>query len=155
MVRIMIRFLGLILILSIFVITSINSFIYPYPAGAVLAKSNLPLILSWFDILLTGTQYVHLAQGSGAMVFAFSLFILLGVGRTFFSLMLAFHTMLMAILYHVDMKDPIMTSESDRMQIIRYLSHTGALLFVAASRQRYKYISRSPSPVIERSKKER
>ncbi|CCW60609.1 unnamed protein product [Phytomonas sp. EM1] len=154
MLRNIIRFLGLSLILSIFVVTSINSFLYPYPAGAVLAKSNLPFILSWFDISLTGSQYVHLAQANGAVIFALSLFIILGVGRSFFSFMLALHTILMATLYHVDMRDPIATSEGDRIQITRYLSHAGALLFVSASRQGYKYVARYRTSPVERSKKE-
>ncbi|RNF14407.1 DoxX [Trypanosoma conorhini] len=151
-----IRYLGLILILLIFIATGFQHISNPSVSAALLAKSQFPRMLKMTGVeyRLSASDYALFIQASGALFLAFSLFILLGVGRCFFALLLAMSTLLLTVAFHVNIDDPMRISNNDLFQLMKNLSIVGALLFVAGSGQRsHRYSKAYKEAEIEKKKR--
>lgn len=136
MVRNLMRYTSLVLIVLIFIVSGIYKLAVPSVGAALLAKSNFPRMLSWVGVTLSPPQYVSLIRATGAIFVSFSLFILLGVGRSFFSFLLAMSTIVITIAFYIDFDRIEDTSEENVQQILKNISIVGALLFVSGSGHR-------------------
>ncbi|RNF10349.1 DoxX [Trypanosoma rangeli] len=130
-----IRYFGLILILIPFIAAGFQLISNPAVSAVLLAKSNFPKMLKMAGVeyRLSASDYAVLTQAFGALLLAFSLFILLGVGRCFFALLLVISTFVLTVAFHVNLDDPMKITDSDLFQLMKNVSIIGALLFVAGS----------------------
>lgn len=135
MFRSLVRYFGLILILLIFVVTGLQNIQNPTVAASLLAKSNLPklLQLAGVEYRLRPTDYALLVQASGAAFVGFSLFVLLNVGRGFFAFLLALCTIAVTVIFHVNLKSPTTMSNAEFFHLLKNVSITGAMFFIAAN----------------------
>ncbi|KAG5493948.1 hypothetical protein JKF63_01780 [Porcisia hertigi] len=136
MLRNLIRYTGLTLVLLIFIVSGIDKLAAPSVSAAHLAKSNFPRMIAVMGIKLSPAEYVHLIRATGVLFVSSSLFILLGVGRTFFSLLMALSMMITTLAFYVDFDEPLASSEENLQNLLKNLSMVGALLFVSGSGQR-------------------
>lgn len=136
MLRNLIRYTGLVLVVLIFIASGVHKLAVPSVGAALLAKSNFPRMLSWVGLSLSPPQYVSLIRATGVIFVSFSLFILLGVGRSFFSFLLAMGTIVITIAFYIDFDHIEDISEENVQHILKNISIIGALLFIAASGHR-------------------
>lgn len=155
MLRNLIRYSGLVLIVLVFVASGVHKLAAPSVGAALLSKSNFPRMLSLVGVSLSPPQYVSLIRATGVIFVSFSLFILLGVGRSFFSFLLAMGTIVITVAFFVDFDHPESTSEENWQHILTNLSIVGALLFVAGSGHRSRrYIEAKVASEENRKKKQ-
>ncbi|KAH9577588.1 hypothetical protein LSM04_008760 [Trypanosoma melophagium] len=153
--RTALRYLGLFLILAVFITSGLQEIVNPSIGAALLAKSNFPQMLQMLGVQyrLHAADYTAIIQATGAIFLGFSLFILLGVGRGFFAFMLAMGTIVVTLAFHVNLENPMATRESEVFHIMKNLSITGALLFVAGSGHRSHNFSKAHREVHQEQKK--
>lgn len=155
MLRNLIRYTGLVLIVLIFIASGVHKLAAPSVGAALVAKSNFPRMLSLVGVKLSPPQYVSLIRATGVIFVSFSLFILLGVGRSFFSFLLAVGTVIITVAFFIDFDHPEKTSEENVQRIMANLSIVGALLFVAGSGHRSRrYIEAKVASEESRKKKQ-
>jgi uncharacterized membrane protein YphA (DoxX/SURF4 family) len=136
----MTRFIGLVFLVAVFVLSGYNKIVDPTGPANYLAKSNFPLIvneaLKLVDIKykLTAQDYVLLIRVTGGIFVSFSAFIVLNVGRSFFSFLLALFLAFITVSFHVTLPKPETTPVADQIQVLKNLAIIGGLLFVAGSR---------------------
>ncbi|KPA82256.1 putative mitochondrial hypothetical protein [Leptomonas pyrrhocoris] len=153
MLRNLIRYTGLALIVLIFIASGVQKLAAPSIGAALLSKSNFPRMLSWVGLSLSPSQYLNLIRATGAIFVSFSLFILLGVGRSFFSFLLAIGTVVITIAFHVDLDAPASTSEENAQHVLKNVALIGALLFVSGSGHRSRRYMNARSPNQDVKKK--
>ncbi|ORC93597.1 DoxX [Trypanosoma theileri] len=153
--RTFLRYLGLLFILAVFIASGLQQIVNPSVGAALLAKSNFPQMLQMLGVQyrLRAVDYTAVIQATGAVFLGFSLFILLGVGRGFFAFMLALGTIVVTIAFHVNLENPRATTENDLFHVMKNLSITGALLFVAGSGHRSHNFSKAHREVLQEHKK--
>ncbi|KAG5468254.1 hypothetical protein LSCM1_02232 [Leishmania martiniquensis] len=143
MLRNLIRYTGLVLVLLAFIFSGIDKLAAPTVGAALLAKSNFPRMLAAMGMRLSPTECIHVVRAVGAISVSFSLFILLGVGRSFFSFVLAVGVFIATVALYVDVDYPLATSEENAKHILHNLSVAGALLFVSGSGHRSRRYSQA------------
>ncbi|KPI90461.1 hypothetical protein ABL78_0391 [Leptomonas seymouri] len=153
MLRNLIRYTGLVLMVLIFISSGVHKLATPSVGAALLAKSNFPRMLSWVGLSLSPPQYVILIRATGLIFVSFSLFILLGVGRSFFSFLLAIGTVIITVAFNLDLNHPQNTSEVNVQQILKDVAIAGALLFVAGSGHRSRRYNEAKVASQESNKK--
>lgn len=137
----MLRFLGLVCLLTVFLASGYNKVTAPKEQAVYLSKSNFGVIFSavakqiGISYKLTPADYVLLVQVAGTVFISFSLFILLGVGRSFFSILLALGLAFITVCFHVNIANPAATPVPEIIQVLKNLSIFGGLLYVAAGRK--------------------
>ncbi|KEG13555.1 DoxX [Trypanosoma grayi] len=133
-----IRYIGLVLILIVYIASGLQNISNPSVSAALLAKSNFSKMLQMMgvDYTLRAADYTAVVQATGAVFLGFSLFILLGVGRCFFAFMLALATAVVTVTFHVNLENPLRISDNDLFHCMKNISVIGALLFVAGSGHR-------------------
>lgn len=134
--RNLIRYTGLVLIVLIFIASGVHKLAAPSVGAALLAKSNFPRMLSWVGLSLSAPQYISLIRVTGVIFVSFSLFILLGVGRSFFAFLLAVGTVVITVAFYIDFDHPEYTKEENVQHILKNMAIVGALLFVSGSGHR-------------------
>ncbi|KAK7200762.1 hypothetical protein NESM_000134400 [Novymonas esmeraldas] len=154
MLRNLLRYTGLILVLLIFIASGVHKLAAPSVGAALLAKSNFPRMLAVIGVSLSPSEYVHVIRATGVIFVSFSLFILLGVGRSFFSFLMAIGTVIITVAFYIDLDHPSATTEENMQHILKNISITGALLFVSGSGHRSRRYSQARvSSEGDRSKK--
>lgn len=143
MIRNFLRYIGLLCILAVYIASGLQKITQPALSAALLAKSNFPRMLNVVGVTLTPHEYTYLIQATGAIFVSFSLFILLGVGRSFFSFLLAIGTVIITLAFHVNLENPQETSEEQLQHVFKNLSIVGAFLFVSGSGHRRGQYSRA------------
>lgn len=144
MFRNILRFLGLLLMTSLFLATGMSCLLHPNATVAYLEENSLLFILrdlglGFFDpanrpVLEIATRVI------GGVVMFFSTCVLLGVYRRFFALLLA---VLYAVCLTVDLWLQVNSfsglSHYHKMEILKALSIVGGLLFVVGSGRGSRY----------------
>lgn len=136
------RFIGLVFLVAVFVASGLNKILTPTEPAGYLAKSNFPLIfneaLKLVDLKykLTTQDFILLIRVTGGIFVSFSAFIILGVGRSFFSYLLALFLAFITVSFHVSLPNVAATSVNDQIQVLKNLAIIGGLLFVAGSGSR-------------------
>ncbi|KAG5467853.1 hypothetical protein LSCM4_00939 [Leishmania orientalis] len=143
MLRNLIRYTGLVLVLLVFIFSGIDKLAAPSVSAALLAKSNFPRMLATMGIQLSPTECIHVVRAVGVTCVSFSLFILLGVGRSFFSFLMAIGMVIATVALYVDFDYPLATSEENTKHILENMSIAGALLFVSGSGHRSRRYSQA------------
>ncbi|GET92271.1 hypothetical protein, conserved [Leishmania tarentolae] len=136
MLRNLIRYVGLVLVLLLFIFSGIDTLAAPSVGAAFLAKSSFPHMLATMGFTLSPSEYVYVVRSAGVMSVSFSLFILLGVGRSFFSFLMAAGMMIATVAFYVDFDYPFDSLQENVTHILKNTSIVGALLFVTASGHR-------------------
>ncbi|CAG9582085.1 conserved hypothetical protein [Leishmania major strain Friedlin] len=154
MLRNLIRYVGLVLVLLFFITNGIDKLAAPSVGAAFLAKSNFPRMVAKMGIKLSPSEYIYVVRTAGVMSVTFSLFILLGVGRSFFSFLMAIGMILTTVAFYVDLDYPFDTAEENVHHILKNASLVGALLFVTGSGHRSRRYSQARvAPDSSRAKK--
>lgn len=147
----MTRFIGLVFLVAVFVLSGYNKIVDPTGPASYLAKSNFPLIfneaLKLVDLKykLTSQDYVLLIRVTGGIFVSFSAFIVLNVGRSFFSFLLALFLAFITVSFHVTLPKPETTPVAEQIQVLKNLAIIGGLLFVAGSGSRSRKVA---APVV-------
>ncbi|CBZ30318.1 conserved hypothetical protein [Leishmania mexicana MHOM/GT/2001/U1103] len=136
MLRNLLRYVGLVLVLLFFIASGIEKLAAPSVGAAFLSKSNFPRMLIKMGVRLSPSEYIHVVRLAGVMCVSFSLFILLGVGRSFFSFVMATGMIIATVAFYVDLDYPFDTPEENVQHILKNASIVGALLFVTGSGHR-------------------
>lgn len=151
----LLRFVGLILLLTIFIASGYFKIVAPKDQAAYLSKSNFPLIfnevtkLAGVSYKLAPQDYVLIIQAAGGIFVSLSAFIILGVGRSFFAFLLALGTAFITVCFHLNITNPALTSKDDQVHVLKNLAIIGGLLYVAGG----AVIRRVPVPVAADSNK--
>lgn len=154
MLRNFIRYTGLVLILLVFIGSGVQKLATPSVGAALLAKSNFPRMVAVTGITLSPSDYIHLIRATGVIFVSFSLFILLGVGRSFFAFLMAIGMVIITAAFYLDLDNPSATSEANVQHIFKNVSIIGALLFVAGSGHRSHRYKQARGPAEgDRAKK--
>lgn len=143
MFRAAIRFLGLICMTSAFVISGLHKITDASMEAVQLSKTSFPYMMVKANVSLSAHDYVLIEQAVGALYVIFSLFIILGVGRAFFSFLLALLLTLVTVAYHVDINSTRYIQHSHILPFLKNLSMIGGLLFVAGSGRRSRRYQRA------------
>lgn len=130
------RYLGLMMILALYVVAGTECLTNPTAGVAALSRSNLPLLVRRGGFSLTTDDYRELVRGTGIAFLSCSLLIMLGVGRGFFAFVLAAATVAITVLFFVNIDNPMATSPDHMTMILISSAVTGGLLFVAGSGHR-------------------
>ncbi|CAJ1007797.1 hypothetical protein Q4I28_003110 [Leishmania naiffi] len=136
MLRDLLRYTGLTLVLLVFITSGIDKLASPSVGAAQLAKSKFPRMLAAMGATLSPSEYIHLVRGTGVICVCFSLFILLGVGRSFFSFLMAIGMIISTVAFYVDYDYPLAITEGNIQHMLKNMSVAGALLFVSGSGHR-------------------
>lgn len=133
MIRNLLCYIGLMMMMSLYILSGISNITNPEAGAAVLFGSNFPLMLSKVGITLNRDEYILLVRASGVIFLSLSLFILLGVGRCFFVFLLAVCTAVITVAFHVNLEDPMDTSMENQFHFMKNTAIIGSLLFVSGS----------------------
>lgn len=140
------RFVGIVCLLTIFVLSGYNKIVNTKEAATYLSKSNFPFFFAkviaplGINYKLTSADYTLLIQATGGIFIAFSGFIFLGVGRRFFSFLLAVGLVFITACFHVDVKNPAATKEAEMIHALKNLAIIGGLLIVASGSRRVEKV---------------
>nr|CCD15835.1 unnamed protein product [Trypanosoma congolense IL3000] len=150
----LIRYLGLIFLLAVFVASGFSCVSNPSASAMMLAKSNLPQLLRMAGVKyrLNAAEYTMIVQGLGASFIGFSLLILLGVGRSFFAFLLALIVALLTVVFRIDLKNPAKMSEADAFNVLRDAAIFGGLLIVAGGMCRSRPVHRANEATREKKR---
>jgi uncharacterized membrane protein YphA (DoxX/SURF4 family) len=157
--RNMLRFLGLISLVAIFAASGYFKIVSPQGSATYLAKSNFPMIvnealkLAQLKYKLTANDYVLIIQATGGIFVSFSAFIVLNIGRRFFSFLLAMGLVFITACFHVNIANPAATSQEEQIQVLKNLAIVGGLLVVAGTGPRRSSPAAVASDASKKSKK--
>ncbi|EPY40060.1 DoxX [Angomonas deanei] len=151
--RNLLRYVGLILILAIYVVSGLHKIMDPSAGAAMLAKSNFPKMIAPLGVVLGMEEFIYVIQATGVIFLSFSLFILLGVGRSFFSFLMAIGTIIITVAFFVNLDDPLNVTEENGIHIMQNLGLVGGFLFVAGSGHRSQKYSKAHQEAQHNAKK--
>lgn len=131
----MMRFLALVLLVTIFVMSGVHKVTNPDAIAGHILAGGLPKFLktNGIPVKLGKDEARLLALAVGGSFIGLSAFIVLGVMRSFSALLLAFILVNVTVFMHVNLENPAATSENDMIQVMKNMSIIGGLLFVATS----------------------
>ncbi|KAG8340344.1 hypothetical protein ERJ75_001414900 [Trypanosoma vivax] len=154
MICVLIRLIGLTLTVALFVACGFQCITNPAVTSAMLARSNFPKLLQLAGVqhTLTAEEYTLIVQGTGAALVGFSLFVVLGVGRSFFAFLLAVLFAAVTVVFHINLSNPMSISEANALHVAKNVSIVGALLFVTGTPSRCSK-SGKPQAAQERPRK--
>lgn len=133
------RFIGLLLLVAIFAVSGYFKITAPDAAALKLSKSSFPYLfnealkLATLKYKLTAADYVLLIRATGGIFVAFSAFIVLNIGRRFFSFLLALFLAFITVSMHLTLPKVDATPMDEQVQVLKNLAIIGGLLFVAGS----------------------
>lgn len=144
MIRNLLRFLGLLLMTSLFLATGMSCLLHPNATVAYLEENSLLFIFRDF-----GPGFVDPPSGPilevivrvfGGLVVFFVACVLLGVYRRFFALLLAVvYAVVLSIDLCLQVSSTASLSHYQKMEILKALSIVGGFLFVVGSGRGSRY----------------
>lgn len=152
-IRNVLRYTGLMLIVAIFIVSGLFKITDPGVGAAMLAQSNFPHIVSLAGVQLDAEQYRLIIQATGVIFVSFSLFILLGVGRSFFAFLLAMGTVFITVCFFVDLDDPLGATVEKQQRCMSNLAIVGGFLFIAGSGTRSRQYAQARERAAQEKKK--
>lgn len=143
----MFRLLGILALTAIFLLAGADKIQSPAKTVSMIKSGNFPKLLKLADLPALGTpELTLLAQIVGAVQVAASAFIIVGFARRFFAHVLALLVIGITVCQHVNVFNPLATSEAELINVLKNLAIVGALWILAAPAPR---ASRAAAPAAQ------
>jgi uncharacterized membrane protein YphA (DoxX/SURF4 family) len=146
-----VKFFGIFLVVLIFVASGAFKLMDPVPHAKLLQASNFPqLFVKPLGLKLGNAEYIQIIQATGALMVFGSVMVLFNIMRGLFALGMAVGLAVIAVCFHLDIKNPAATPDDKKVQLLKDIAIIGGLLVIAATSGSKRVKAREESPAAKK-----